>query len=167
MPFPSSSSLLYRSLEVTRAVLVVLFGACAFRVFLPKFARCALLSAGHQRRAVSPGNWNPVPGRLKTHVPGAGFLRAVAPMAGVLPHRPHVDVPQIWGVLVYCGRFSRSFTTSTGRAKPAWGFAHRPEMQLALPQPRGNLPGKANARSRDLARGGTGFVACISASRPQ
>ena len=167
MPLPSSSSLFYRGLEVTYAVLVVLFGACAFRVFLPKFARCALLSAGHQRPAVLSGSWNPAPGRLIENTPGAGFLQAVAPVAGVLPYRTLVDVPQIWGVLVYCRRFSRSFTTSTARAKPAWGFAHCPEMQLVLPQPRGNLPGKANVRSRDLARGGTGFVACISASRPQ
>ena len=57
--------------------------------------------------------------------------------------------------------------TSTGRAKPAWGLANRPEMQLALPQPRGNLPGRADARSRDLARGGTGWVACVSARQPQ
>ena len=88
-------------------------------------------------------------------------------MAGVLPYRPLVDVPHIWGVLVYCGRFSRSFTTSTGRAKPAWGLANRPEMQLVLPQLPGNPPGRADARSRDLARGGTGLVACASARRPQ
>ena len=88
-------------------------------------------------------------------------------MEGVLPCRPLVDVPGIWGVLVYCGRFSRSFTTSTGRAKPAWGLANRPEMQLALPQPRGDLPERADARPRDLARGGTGLVACASARRPQ
>ena len=107
------------------------------------------------------------------NTPGAGFLQAVAPMAGVLPCRPLVDVPGIWGVLVYCERFSRSFTTSTGRAKPAWGLANRPEMQLVLSQLRGNLPGRADARSRDLARGGTGpvgvpgLVACVSARRPQ
>ena len=145
---------------------------CSARVYFAFFTQIRPLCPIERRPPTTcrfawqlePGTW------ALENTPGAGFLRAVARMAGVLPHRPHVDVPQIWGVLVYCGRFSRSFTTSTGRAnpaKPAWGLANRPEMQLALPQPRGNLPGKANARSRDLARGGTGFVACISASRPQ
>ena len=110
---------------------------------------------------LEPGTW------ALENTPGAGFLQDVAPVDGVLPHRPHVDVPQIRGVLGYCGRFKRSFTTSTGRAKPAWGLVHRPEMQLVLPRPRGNLPGRADARLRDLACGGTGLVACISARRPQ
>ena len=84
---------------------------------------------------LEPGTW------ALENTPGAGFLQAVAPMAGVLPYRPLVDVPGIWGVLVYCGRFSRSFTMTTGRAKPTWGLATQhstsaPSLQDAPRYPR-------------------------------